>query len=186
MLIKKTVIGALISVGVVSAQMLSMVPATAATATQFAAPIGLKTTGQTVSAVALTWDAVSGAPQYRVQVSKSPDMSNAGYVRSDGPKTSVDMRGLDTDTQYYFKVRVIDTAGNNLSAYSPAIAVKTSPARAVLPPVAYPLSVASFNIKCANCSSGDEASWTDRKEAVVSTIKNSQADIVGLQEASQG
>lgn len=186
MLIKKTVIGALISVGVVSAQMLSMVPATAAVTTQFASPVGLKTTGQTVSAVALTWDAVAGAPQYRVQVAKTPDMANAGYVRSDGAKTSVDMRGLDSGTTYYFKVRVIDTAGNNLSPYSPAVEVKTLPARATLPPVAYPLSVASYNIKCANCSAGDEVSWADRKEAVVSAIKNANVDIVGIQEASQG
>lgn len=186
MLIKKTVIGAMVGMGLITSQILLAVPASAEVANPVSAPAGLKTTGQTVSAVALTWNPVENAGQYRVQISKTPDMANAGYARSDGAKNVIDMRDLDSNTTYYFKVRVLDSAGNSISPYSPAINVKTLPARAILPPVTYPLSVASYNIKCANCSSGDEVSWAERKDAVVAAIKNSKVDIVGMQEASQG
>jgi endonuclease/exonuclease/phosphatase family metal-dependent hydrolase len=186
MYIKKTLTGALIGLGLIAFPAMTAIPASAETVTSVPAPTGLKTTGQTISAVALTWSPVPNAGQYRVVVSKTPDMANATFARSNGTANTLEIRGLDSGTDYYFKVRVLDAAGNNLSSYSPAITVKTLPPRAVLPPVAQPLSVASYNIKCANCSAAGELSWNDRKAAVVSAIKNANPDIIGIQEASQG
>lgn len=185
---KKRFIGAMVGIGLITAPILSSVPAYAETTTEseVPAPADLKTTGQTVSAVSLTWNPVINAPQYRIQISAYPDMRDAGYVRSAEGVTSAEARGLSSNTTYYFKVRAITTDGENIGPYSSVLEVKTLPAPALLPPIEQPLSVASYNIKCANCGSGDELSWNDRKDAVISAIKKQSPDILGTQEASQG
>ncbi|MFT4294800.1 MAG: endonuclease/exonuclease/phosphatase family protein [Micropruina sp.] len=45
------------------------------------------------------------------------------------------------------------------------------------------LRVASYNILCSTCGG---PSWSSRRTAVASTIKNQKPDVVGIQEASQG
>lgn len=45
------------------------------------------------------------------------------------------------------------------------------------------LRVASYNILCYTCGG---PSWTSRRSAVASTIRNQKPDVVGIQEASQG
>lgn len=51
-----------------------------------------------------------------------------------------------------------------------------------------PLRVATFNVRCANCYEGinAEVPWTQRRAAVVSTIRSQDLDVLGIQEASQG
>lgn len=98
------------------------------------------------------------------------------------------MRALKSNTTYYFRVRVISTDGTtNLSPYSAATSTKTKAAQ-VPAPVVNPLSVASYNVKCANCFAGaaNELTWADRRPAVVSNIKAQMPDVIGVQEASQG
>lgn len=151
-------------------------------------PLDLKTTDQTPSSVGLSWSPVTNAPQYRVQFSQNADMSDAGYARSIGSNANIDVRDLDAGKTYYFKVRVINTDGSNISPYSSAITVSTKAQPAPLPAIEKPLKVASFNLRCANCT-GDEPgylSWSGRKDAVVTQIKSKMPDVVGLQEASQG
>ena len=53
-------------------------------------------------------------------------------------------------TTYWFKVRVIDASGKNLSEYSPAVKVTTPKAAAG----EQPLRIGSYNIKCSNCFAG--------------------------------
>lgn len=58
-------------------------------------------------------------------------------------------------------------------------------------PEATPLRVASFNIRCANCSinsrvNGREKKWETRRHAVIAQIKAEQVDVIGVQEASPG
>ncbi|WP_268753686.1 endonuclease/exonuclease/phosphatase family protein, partial [Arthrobacter sp. Leaf234] len=92
------------------------------------------------------------------------------------------------NTTYYFRVSAISADGTtSLSPYSTAITAKTT-ARTALAPVANPLRVASYNVKCANCFAGDpnELPWSDRRSAVVSSIKSQLPDVLGVQEASQG
>ena len=151
-------------------------------------PADMKTTDQTPYSVGLSWSPVANAPQYRVQFSKSPDMSNSSYARSFGSTPNIDIRDLTPGIPYYFKVRVINTDGSNVSPYSSAITVSTKAQPAALPAIEKPLKVATFNVRCANCT-GDEPDylpWDKRRDAVVSQIKSKMPDVIGLQEASQG
>ncbi|MDQ7993617.1 MAG: endonuclease/exonuclease/phosphatase family protein, partial [Propionicimonas sp.] len=59
------------------------------------------------------------------------------------------------------------------------------------PPAASPLRVASFNVRCANCSRNDrtnkrEKNWETRRAKVVAQIKAEKVDVIGVQEASPG
>lgn len=149
-------------------------------------PADFKTTDQTPSSIGLSWAPVEGAQQYRVQVSKTPDMANAFYVRSTGSNPNMDLRDLSAGTTYYFKVRVINLDGTNVSPYGNSISVATKAAPAPLPAVANPLTVSSYNVHCANCSDESANYWSNRKSAVISQIKSKMPDVIGLQEASQG
>ncbi len=104
---------------------LGLVPfaAPSATAAGYATPSGLRSLSTSRDAVSLSWNAVKGAPKYRVQYSTSKSMKNSKYVRVDG--TQVNLKGLKSNTTYYVKVRVISKSGGNLSSYSKAIKVKT-------------------------------------------------------------
>lgn len=155
-------------------------------ATQLAVPTGLIPVGQTASSILLSWNAVSGAPGYRIQASTKADMSGANYYRFTG--TTADIRSLQPDTIYYFKVRVIGADGTNLSAYSSAAQTRTRAQSTSLPAIVNPLTVASFNIKCANCYSAipNELPWTGRRDAIVASTVKQRPDVVGFQEASQG
>ncbi|MBG6223453.1 endonuclease/exonuclease/phosphatase family metal-dependent hydrolase, partial [Arthrobacter sp. CAN_A2] len=159
---------------------------TTAAPTATPAPTGLKFTAQHETAIELAWNAWNNAPRYRIQFSTKADMSAAIYNRYDS--TIADIRGLTPDTTYYFRVAAISADGTtSLSPYSNAVAFKTSvtPTR---PAITNPLSVASFNIACASCFSGqpDELPWSERRSSVVSTIKSRMPDVIGVQEASQG
>jgi endonuclease/exonuclease/phosphatase family metal-dependent hydrolase len=114
-------------------------------------------------------------------------MSDSDYARSaEGENANkIDMRDLRPNTTYYFKVRVIKTDGTNLSSYSPAITAKTlaAPTLAAIP---NQLSVATYNIHCANCSTDPANSWYLRRDAVVANVKSKMPDVIGVQEASQG
>ena len=150
------------------------------------APSGLKSPAQTSTSVFLSWNPVSGAPRYRVQYSAKADFSESTYNRY--TTTSTEMRGLKSNTTYYFRVRVISADGTtNLSSYSAAITAKTK-AALVIAPVVNPLTVASYNVKCANCFAGaaNELTWSGRRAAVVANIKAQLPDVMGVQEASQG
>lgn len=143
------------------------------------APSGLAAGAMESTSAPLSWSEVEGATNYRVQYSKAADMSGANYVRSVATTQSVE--GLDADTTYYFKVRVIDADGGNLSDYSAAVKASTTVA-------AVPMKVASYNVRCANCYAGTntELKWVDRRAHVVQNIKSRMPDVIGIQEASQG
>jgi len=142
------------------------------------APTGLTSTDQTAKTLSLTWNAVAGAPRYRIQLSTKSDMSGATYFRFTDTQGQLD--GLDPATKYYVKVRVIDDAGANMSLYSSAITPTTLS-------LATPLRVGSFNVKCANCNSHlpEEGTWAERRGTVVSTIMGQSPDVIGIQEAAQ-
>jgi endonuclease/exonuclease/phosphatase family metal-dependent hydrolase len=155
--------------------------ASAATAT----PSGLKSPAQTSSSVFISWNAVSGAPRYRVQYSAKADFSDSTFSRFTTP--SAELRGLKSNTTYYLRVRVISADGTtSLSPYSATITAKTK-AAPVIAAVVNPLSVASYNVKCASCFAGaaNELTWAGRRSAVVANIKAQMPDVIGVQEASQ-
>ncbi|MEC5190989.1 MULTISPECIES: fibronectin type III domain-containing protein, partial [unclassified Arthrobacter] len=143
----------------------------------------------TYRTVNLSWNPVPNAPGYRLAVATKADMSDATWHRYAGT-THVERRGFNPSTTYYFQVRVIDGEGVSLSDYTPVLSQKTLVAPPAPPPLVNPLSVASFNVTCANCISGDEENvnalpWADRRGVVVDTIKSKMPDVLGIQEASQ-
>ncbi|MGV0111680.1 endonuclease/exonuclease/phosphatase family protein [Arthrobacter sp. CP30] len=158
---------------------LSTVPASAYSVQT---PAGLRVAAQNNASVIMTWNRPSGAERYRIQVSKSADYSAATYHRY--ATNTAELRDLTPGTTYYLRVRVISADGTtNLSEYSAPTTVRT---KAAPPRVVNPLKVASFNVKCANCTGPGELSWAERRGAVVSTIKSQMPDVIGIQEASQG
>lgn len=184
MIFKKLAMGITLSLSVVAGPILVAVPSVAAEVA-YSTPTGFKTTDQTPTSIGLAWNAVEGAPQYRVQYSEFSDMRDASFVRSDEGVANTDMRDLKPNTTYYFKVRVIKTDGTNLSSYSPAIEVKTRVAP-VLTPIANQLSVATYNVHCGNCDDDPAKSWNLRRDSVIANVKSRMPDVIGVQEASQG
>lgn len=78
---------------------------------------------------------------------------------------------------------------------TPAAVATAAPSAAAVPAAAKPaptaLRVASFNVRCANCSinsrtNSREKNWETRRTKVIAQIKAEKVDVVGLQEASQG
>ncbi|MFT3970592.1 MAG: hypothetical protein QM695_10020 [Micropruina sp.] len=75
-----------------------------------------------------------------------------------------------------------------------AVAEPLAPAAAALPTAsgtAQSLRVASFNVRCANCSltmrtSSREKKWETRRATVIAQIKGEKVNVIGLQEASPG
>ncbi|GIU57094.1 hypothetical protein NicSoilC12_28430 [Arthrobacter sp. NicSoilC12] len=149
-----------------------------------APPAGLKSTAQSTTTLTFTWSAVPNAPQYRLALSSKADMTSATYLTS--TSAGGEIRGLSPATAYYAQVRVISATGTGITSYS-AVVKATTAAVVVLPAIAKPLSVASFNVHCFTCNDGmpEETPWTNRRGAVVQTIISKMPDIIGVQEASQ-
>ena len=92
----------------------------------YAAPKNLRLSSATTDSLSVQWDAVTGAPKYRIQMSTSSTMANAVYYRF--TPTSGTITGLKANTKYYLKVRVITEDGVNLSPYSTTALQATTPA----------------------------------------------------------
>lgn len=148
-----------------------------------APPAGLKSTIQSTTTLSFSWGAVPNAPQYRLALSSKADMSAPTYATAS--TTSGEVRGLSPATPYYAQVRALSATGASITSYSTVVKATTA-AVPVLPAIASPLSVASFNIRCATCIEGlpEEKTWADRRGAVVQTIVSKMPDIIGIQEAS--
>jgi hypothetical protein len=63
--------------------------------------------------VTLQWNASNRAESYTVQVSKNPNMSSPVISQSGITGTSYEVSGLDYVTQYYWRVRAVNPAGNS-------------------------------------------------------------------------
>ncbi|GAA3635850.1 fibronectin type III domain-containing protein [Microlunatus ginsengisoli] len=147
---------------------------------RYLSPAGLRATSDSPTSITLGWSSRGSGIRYRVQYSRSSSMAHPTYVRSTRPSVSIEK--LRPGTTYWFKVRVITSGGTNRSEYSRAVKVSTRPAAA-----SRPLRVGSYNIRCSNCFAGEpnELTWQGRRNAVASTIKGADLDVVGLQEAGQ-
>jgi endonuclease/exonuclease/phosphatase family metal-dependent hydrolase len=143
----------------------------------FAAPTGIKATATATTTASVTWTATPGAYRYRVKYATTP-WTDAEYASSS--TNSVVLTGLIASTTYSVKVRILDEDGNFASDYSATVTVTTA-----APPA--PLRVASYNVRCATCNSGNpnEQPWSIRRDAVVETINGADPDVIGLQEAQQ-
>jgi len=117
---------------------------------QLPIPTDLTADGVTTSAVSLSWDAVSGASLYRVQLSTSSSMAGATYHRFS--KASGSISGLKANTTYYVRVAVIDpVSGAKLSDYTqlPYVTFTTVSSSEYLYPIPTTLSVSSVTQSAA-------------------------------------
>jgi endonuclease/exonuclease/phosphatase family metal-dependent hydrolase len=146
-------------------------------------PAGLKVTGGTFNGGTVDWDDLAGAAAYTVQLAQSAGMEGAKDIPAGQSTASV--FGLAADRDYFVRVRGVDAAGQPVGDWSPVITARTLPAPAA--PAEPPVTVASFNIRCANCYTGQnqEEPWTVRRDAVAGQIVSRRPDVIGLQEASQ-
>lgn len=152
------------------------------------APIAVSVKSTTSSSVALSWRSRGSGIRYRVQYSTSPTMAGAKYLRFTPPYATIS--GLGAGTAHYFRVRAISNGGASLSGYSNPVRGNTAAATNASRPGGSkaPLRVVSYNVQCANCSSGiaNEQPWNDRRHAVVASLLKQNPDVMGIQEASQG
>ena len=149
-----------------------------------APPAGLKSTAQSTTTLTFTWGVVANAPQYRLAWSSRADMGSPGYLTTSSP--SGEVRGLSPATPYYAQVRALSATGAAITSYS-AVVKATTAAVPVMPAIASPLSVATYNIHCEKCHDGmpEEKSWADRRGGIVQNIVAKMPDLIGVQEASQ-
>lgn len=153
--------------------------ATATSATQLP-PTGLEVAAGDDADLKASWTSRGSGLRYEVQRSTSASMTKPTATIS--TKTSLSLTGLSAGTRYHVRVRVVNSKGAALSGFS---AVASAVARDGSP---VNLTVASFNIKCANCYSGlpNEGTWLERRSAVVAQVRAQKPDVIGFQEASQG
>ena len=93
------------------------------------APLNLRVTKSLTTSLTLSWSNRGGGIRYGVAYATDSSFENPVYRRTNS--TSLTLSGLTPNTAYYLKARVIDSTGQNLSAYSPPIKVSTS---ALTPP----------------------------------------------------
>lgn len=137
------------------------------------APV-VELTSETSTSVSASWQEVSPASAYEVEITDTVTGNTVKTATTE--KLTKTVSDLKADTGYAARVRAVDGSGDPLSDWSlPATAETVGD---------LPLKVASYNIKCANCSGG--ASWSKRRTAVANTILGQMPDVLGLQEASQG
>ena len=157
--------------------------------TSFAVPTGLKGTERGSTSVTFDWTGVPNAPRYRIRIADNASLTGATYHRFSNSGGTVE--GLTAEKTYFAQVRVITPDGLNLSGYSPTVTVKPTVDDGEEEPPSSgskPLTIASFNIRCANCykSQNLERPWSERRGVVVASILKQKPDVIGIQEASQG
>lgn len=114
-------------VTVIFAVVAAAVPA-AAVSEKVPSPKNTKITAKTETSVSLQWDKVDIAAKYTVYYSTNNKKQYTAYNST--TKTKMTVKGLKTDTKYWFYVRAVDKDGNT-SGYSkvvsaiPKAAVKT-------------------------------------------------------------
>jgi hypothetical protein len=73
----------------------------------------------TKDSAVIRWDAMTGAPMYRVKISTVPEMTNPKYYYTEGNKPERKITGLNPSTTYYVQARVVKTdQATELSDYS--------------------------------------------------------------------
>ncbi|MFT4108946.1 endonuclease/exonuclease/phosphatase family protein [Propionicimonas sp.] len=136
-------------------------------------PVDLSATAASTS-MYLSWRSRGPGVRYLVRYSTTLAPSVTRWQKAIFDEAGGTLTGLQPDTRYYFRVRVLDAAGAPLSAYSTkwkAATRTTSPAIRVL----------SYNV---NKVSNAGHPWEQRRDAVAANILAQAPDVVGLQEAS--
>ena len=122
----------------------------------------------------LTWDPVTTARQYRVQLDSGDAFDDPRVVTTD--ETTATFTGLDADQPFVARVRALGEDGVE-SRWTKVLRTRT-----IRPDDPQPLAVGTYNVKCHSCGG---PSWVSRRAAVAASIASHGLDVVGLQEAQQ-
>lgn len=149
----------------------------------YLAPAGPTAAASGSNKLSVAWKSRGSGLTYEVVYADNSGLDDASSVITTSTKAT--LSGLDAETTYYAKVRVIAVSGDTRSARSAYTAVVSARTTESVPST---LRVASYNIKCANCYSAvpNEGTWYERRDAVVDTVLAQKLDVIGFQEASQG
>ncbi len=108
---------------------LGLVPTAAVAATD--APEDFRVVASTTSSLTFAWSAPEGAERYRIAISTSPTWSGATPKWTSA--TQVSVSGLNPDTAYYARVRVVDGT-TPVSPFSATVSARTLPTTPPPPP----------------------------------------------------
>lgn len=146
-------------------------------------PTGLTVTGGDFRSGTVDWDDLPGAASYAVQLAQDASMADAHTIPA--AQSTASVFGLAPEHDYFVRVQGLDGAGQPMGDWSPVVTARTAAAPAA--PDQPALTVASYNVRCANCYTGQnqEEPWTARRDGVVAQIVARRPDVIGIQEASQ-
>ncbi|CAN5469582.1 hypothetical protein BH10ACT10_BH10ACT10_15920 [soil metagenome] len=211
--VSRAAVRLLLACALVLAASLTMVtPADAAY--RFVAPSTLRAATVTTSSLSLRWAAPRGAKAYQVQYAATSSMRGAKNVRTTKPtgvlrslepatrywfRVRVMKPGTRTALSAFTKKAYPSARTASPAAAPPVVTAPPPPAAPIVWPTTTPapaastggpadVRVASFNLFGVNndaSAAGEQRTWRARRPAVVSQVLRQQADVVGLQEASQ-
>jgi endonuclease/exonuclease/phosphatase family metal-dependent hydrolase len=139
-------------------------------------PVSLKATQASGTSLYLSWTSRGPGLKYRVRYGTDRSLTDANSDTAVFSVAGGELTGLSPNTTYYYKVRALELAGSDASAYS-AVASGTTPGASFVPG----FTVASYNI----LKTGAGPSWTKRRAAVAANILAAAPDVLGAQEALQ-
>jgi endonuclease/exonuclease/phosphatase family metal-dependent hydrolase len=139
------------------------------------APVGLKATARSTTSMYLSWSSRGPGVRYKIVYNTDPALPYGTSKVVSSNHSERTLTGLTPGTTYYYKVKVINQTGAELSAYS-AVGKLRPPTTAVSPPI----TVATYNV----CSYVCGGSWSTRLPAIIDNLKAQDPDIVAVQEIS--
>ncbi|MFZ1411174.1 MAG: fibronectin type III domain-containing protein [Micropruina sp.] len=139
-------------------------------------PHGLTVTTASSTTATAVWSTRGAGVSYRVRIT----LKDAAPTYLTVSAATASLTGLLPGRSYSVAVAVTSSSAVNLSTYSAPVEFDTEVKMSGL-------TVASFNVRCANCYEGlpNELPWSSRSDAVADRIVSSAPAVIGLQEASQ-
>ncbi|MEJ7634391.1 fibronectin type III domain-containing protein [Aeromicrobium sp.] len=138
-------------------------------------PVGVKATRASATSMYVSWRSRGPGVDYVLRYTSNPRLS---VVKWKSIKTDAEggvVTGLKAGTKYYFRSRVIDSAGRGISDYSAASAAALAGS-----PSSRRLTMVSYNVHKASGT----PTWDTRRKAVAANILARKPAVVALQEAS--
>lgn len=138
-------------------------------------PVKVKATAGGATSLHVSWSDRGPGYSYVLRYTPNPDKSVLEWSSIKTDRPTVTLKGLTPGRTYYFRPRVIDSAGKGQSPYAAA-----GPSKTTLETTPSPgLSIATYNVR----KRYSDADWTARRKVVASNITTTAPDVIGIQEA---